>query len=429
MNKHTKHGFFFGWVIVAACFIMQAVPFGISQNIQPQFIAYVVEGEGFTLTQFSLMFTIGTIVTAIVSPFIGQMFDQPKRNLKLFYTMGAILTGVGFLLFGFCHSLWSFYSVAAILQVGTAIISSIGIPVLIHLWFGSKSGTALGIAFAGGGIGNVVLQQVAARTLAEYGYSWSYLFFGGIALVIGVGVAIVMVRRPKEGEVEAYLATVEIKSNKDITTKPQTKDRWGYTLMELKLNPFFWLFGMGFVLVGIYVSGMFVQFMNYFKVLSFDAAMIGNIGSIFAIFSIFGNFAGGWLFDKAGLKNCLILAGGLIVTSGICLIFAPQFPYLAYVFAACLGIAVFAYIVGPSYMCGRLFGNRYYGAILGVINIFFALGYAFGAVIFGLIVDLSGGYLNAWIMMTITGGICYVLLYLATSHFLNRVKEKQVQAS
>lgn len=422
MSTSTKKGFFFGWIIVAACFIMQAIPFGVSQNIQPQFISYVVEGEGFTLTQFSLLFTIGTIVSAIASPFIGQLFDKEKMNLKLFYTLGAILTGGGFLLFGLCHSLWSFYGVAAILQVGTAIISSIGIPVLINMWFRSKSGTALGIAFAGGGIGNVVLQQIAARTLADHGYSWSYIFFGIIALVVGVIVAIFMIRRPKPGEAEAY---EESAPQKNEESEVQTQKTWGYSLMELKSNAFFWLFGLGFVLVGIYVSGMFVQFMNYFKSLDFDAAMIGNIGSIFAIFSIFGNFAGGWLFDKAGLKNCLIFAGALIVSCGLCLIFSPQIHFLAYVFAAFLGIAVFAYIVGPSYMCGKLFGNKYYGVILGVINIFFAIGYAFGAVIFGMIVDATGGYLSAWIMMTITGGICYVLLFLAASHFLKAAKTKQ----
>lgn len=425
MSTATKKGFFYGWIIVAACFMMQAIPFGVSQNIQPQFIGYVVEGEEFTLTQFSLLFTIGTIVSAIASPFIGQMFDKPKMNLRAFYTLGAILTGGGFAFFGFAHQLWQFYGVAAILQVGTSIISSIGIPVLINMWFHSKSGTALGIAFAGGGIGNVLLQQMAAHTLASEGYSYAYIYFGIIALVIGAPIALFLIRRPKNGEVEHYLKE-DVEKDSDSLAQDNSL-KWGYSIKELKNDPYFWLFGIGFVLVGIYVSGMFVQFMTYFKTLDFDAAMIGNIGSIFAIFSIFGNLCGGWLFDKVGLKNCLYIAGVLIVACGLCLIFAPQMHMLAYVFAAGLGIAVFAYIVGPSYMTGRLFGNTYYGAVLGVINIFFAIGYAFGAVIFGMIVD-AASYLSAWIFMTITGGLCYALLIVAASHFLKHVKEKQREA-
>lgn len=427
MSTNTKKGFFYGWIIVAACFIMQAIPFGVSQNIQPQFIGYVVEGEGFTLTQFSLLFTIGTIISAVASPFIGQLFDKPKMNVRLFYTAGAILTGVGFMLFGYCHSLWAFYGVGAVLQVGTAIISSMGIPVLINMWFHSKSGTALGIAFAGGGIGNVVLQQLAARQLAANGYGASYIYFGIMALIVGVPIALLLIRRPKKGELEAA-GILEAQSEEDVAAKKAPQGTWGYSLKELKSIPSFWMFGIGFVFVGIYVSGMFVQFMAYFKYLNFDAATIGNIGSIFAIASILGNLCGGWLFDKIGIRNCLIFAGFLIVGCGLCLIFAPQVPMLAYVFAFGLGIAVFAYIIGPSYMTGALFGNKYYGGILGVVNIFFAVGYAFGAVIFGMVVDATGGYLAAWIFMTVIGGICYLMLMMSSSYFIKNAETKKMEA-
>ena len=45
---------------------------------------------------------------------------------------------------------------------------------------------------------------------------------------------------------------------------------------------------------------------------------------------------------------------------------------------------MFSYIMGPSYMTGALFGDRDYGTILGVVQIFFALGFAVGTPIFGL---------------------------------------------
>ena len=424
MRTQTKQSFFYGWVIVAACFMMQAIPFGVAQNIQPQFIGYVIEGEGFSLTQFSFVFSIGTIVSAMTSPFIGQLFDKPKMKVKVLYTIGAGLCGAGFLLFGYSHSLWAFYGVAAIVQVGTSMISSIGIPVMINMWFRSTSGKALGIAFAGGGIGNVVLQQIAAHTLASKGYSWSYIFFGSISLAIGLPIALFFIRRPQENEVEDY---EKAQRKADVQTAKQhgiQNQRWGYTLQELKKNKFFWLFGIGFGLVGIYVSGMCVQFMAYFKSLNFDAAMLGNIGSIFALFSIVGNVLGGWLFDKLGLKNCLCFAGVMIVACGLCLIFAPIVPFLAYIFAAGVGLTVFAYILGPSYMTGRLFGNKFYGAILGVIHIFFAIGYALGAVIFAMIVDASGNYGSAWLFMTSIGGICYILLIVAANHFLKQSVQK-----
>ncbi|ETI95800.1 MAG: hypothetical protein Q606_CBAC00143G0002, partial [Intestinibacter bartlettii DORA_8_9] len=40
-NTKTKKPFFYGWIIVVACMLIQAVPYGIATNVQPQFINFV----------------------------------------------------------------------------------------------------------------------------------------------------------------------------------------------------------------------------------------------------------------------------------------------------------------------------------------------------------------------------------------------------
>ncbi|MDV9615897.1 hypothetical protein RHG47_09915 [Clostridioides difficile] len=86
-NKFSIKNFSNAWVIVLGCMLIQAVPFSIVASIQPQFISYVVEGEGFSLASFSLIFTIGTIASAIASPFIGVLFS--KVNIKILYLLGV----------------------------------------------------------------------------------------------------------------------------------------------------------------------------------------------------------------------------------------------------------------------------------------------------------------------------------------------------
>lgn len=183
------------WLIVVACMLIQAIPFGVSSNIQPQFVSYVVEENGFTLAGFSLIFTLGTVVSAIASPFIGVMFN--KVNVKTMYLLGGILSSGGFLAFSMCKELWQFYIVAGIVQVGTAAISSIWVPLLINGWFDELSkGKAMGLAFAGGSIGNIFLQQLTAFSLQNYGASKSYLFFGILSLVVGIPITLFL-RMPK----------------------------------------------------------------------------------------------------------------------------------------------------------------------------------------------------------------------------------------
>ena len=62
MSNNNKK-FATGWLIVVACMLIQAIPFGVASNIQPQFVSYVVQEHGFTLAGFSLIFTLGTVVS------------------------------------------------------------------------------------------------------------------------------------------------------------------------------------------------------------------------------------------------------------------------------------------------------------------------------------------------------------------------------
>ena len=201
-NKENK--FFYGWVIVIACLLIQAIPFGVASNLPPTFTNYVVNGEGFSYASFTLIFTIGTFVSAICSPFIGKLFS--KVNVKILFIIGSIFVGAGFMAYSVAgNKLYAYYAIAAIVQVGNAIVSAIGVPTLINAWFKFNKGTALGIAFCGGGIGNIVLQTLAGKWLNDpaIGYKGAYLRFGLIALIGSLLISILLVRMPKS---EAELA-------------------------------------------------------------------------------------------------------------------------------------------------------------------------------------------------------------------------------
>ena len=81
--------------------------------------------------------------------------------------------------------------------------------------------------------------------------------------------------------------------------------------------------------------------------------------------------------------------------------------------------------MGPSYMTSSLFGDRDYGAILGLIQLFFALGFAIGTPIFGIILD-KVGWTPAWISSIIYAVIAYTLLLIACTSILRINKENNV---
>lgn len=403
-NSIKKKGFSTAWVIVIACVLIQAIPFGVASNIQPQFVSYVVDEFGFTLAGFSLIFTLGTVASAVASPFIGALFN--KVNTKVMYLIGSILSGGGFLAFSFCNRLWEFYLVSALVQIGTAIISAIGVPLLINSWFDDVTkGKAMGIAFSGSGLGNIFLQQLVTTSLATNGPSRSYLMFGALSLIVGIPVSLFLLRMPKDdSEIVRGKNTNPAKSSNTATA-----DR-GYTFKEATKLSYFWIFGLGLFFLGMYVSALAVQFPAYLKTdVGMRATLVGTVGSVFAIFCLLGNLIGGAIFDKLGITKSLMVAFGLSALACLSLLFAKDIPQLAFAFATLKGLSVFAYMIGPSILTGSFFGQKEYGAILGVIQIFFAVGFAAGSSVFGLLVDRFG-YRFAWISVLVFIVVCYLAL-------------------
>ncbi|MBO3446268.1 conjugated bile salt MFS transporter [Clostridium sp. CCUG 7971] len=419
--NQSKKKFATGWLIVVACMLIQAIPFGVAANIQPQFVSYVVEEHGFTLAGFSLIFTLGTVVSAIASPIIGMMFN--KINAKVMYLLGCILSGGGFLAFSMCQELWQFYIVAGVVQVGTAAISSIGVPLLINGWFDELSkGKAMGLAFAGGSIGNIFLQQMTAFSLASNGASKSYMLFGALSLIVGIPVTLLFLRMPKN---DSEIVKGSKKENgKEGNSQNTVSVDWGYTFKEAKNLKFFWVFALGLFFLGMYVSALAVQYPAYLKVhLKLAPVIVGSVGSIFALFSLGGNLFGGIIFDKLGVTKGLMVASVLAFISCLALMFSGSIPQLAFVFAALKGLSVFAYMMGPSLLAGSFFGKKEFGAILGVVQIFFAVGFAAGSSVFGALVD-NLGYGVAWSAILVFIVICYGSLILASIGMAKLNKER-----
>ena len=93
-----------------------------------------------------------------------------------------------------------YYAVSVLVQVGTAIISAIGVPTLINAWFTENKGIAMGLAFAGSGIGNIFLQLLAGKWLRNHAISTSLLRFGLIAIAVALPLALFLLRLPRSKE-------------------------------------------------------------------------------------------------------------------------------------------------------------------------------------------------------------------------------------
>lgn len=404
--RSNKKKFF----MVFVCMFLQAIPFGVAQNIQPLFIPYVVEKFNFSLASFSLIFTFGAIAAAVCSPILGKLFG--KINIKILFILGTTLSSLGFLAFGFATSLPQFYFFSAILQIGCGIFSGLGVPYVINHWFPKEGrGKALGIAFAGGSIGNVFLQKITSNMLASKGVTYSYIVFGLVALICSLPVILLFIRLPKEGEVE--------KITTDVKEIDESKLE-GLSVAEVKKNSLFWIFGVAFAIISIAISALSTQYATYFtRELKMSAALVGTLGSTFALFSLFGNVFGGALFDKIGSLKTMSISFVLQAIAIIALLMAKNTHGFAFIFSIAYGLNVFSYMSAPAFMASDVFGKRDSSVKLGIIKVFFACGFAFGSTLFGVVTD-NFGFSAGWIMLLVCTATGYTLLLIT----IRKVKNK-----
>lgn len=415
----TKKKFAYGWLIVIGAMILQAVVFGVASNMHPQFTAYVIEGEGFTLAKFSLMFTIGTVVSAFASPFIGKTYG--KFPIKLIFGTGIVVCSGGIFVLSIASNYAMFYLGYSLAQVGVSAVASLGAPMLINAWFGENvRGRALGLVFAGGSIGNIVIQSVVVKVLSDpnMGYKFAYRWAAIIALIVGLVITVLIIKMPKDkSDIVGGEDTGSADSKQEI-------EKWGYSLKEVMGIKFYWIYCIGFIFVGFYVAGLAMQFATYLNNIGFEPAKVGAVGSVFALASLIGNVGGGTLFDKIGVFKSMLIGGISVCLAALCLVFTtPELAVLAFGFAILKGCAVYTYMSSPSILAGRMFGNKDFASILAITNIFFAVGVSLGSPLFGTLVDTLG-WKTAWI--TVVGFIvlAYICILSSIKAFDKINKEK-----
>lgn len=421
MNKKNKSN---GLKIIIACLLIQALPYAILAYLQPQFQAYVIGDKalGFSVATFSLIYSIGTFASSVASPIVSVLFK--KFNLKTVYIAGAILGCGGFAAFSIATAPWQYYVIAALMQVGAAILSALGIPLIINSWFDDSSrGKALSTVMAGGSLSNAVLQTVCVSLITSKGYKFAYSFFGILGLCVAIPVILFMLRLPKDDS-----EIVRKESKADSKNEDKKDSNWGYTVKEaMKTNGFKFL-AVGFFFVGIYSAALATQYPNYLH--QNHDVNTGTVGSLFAICSFLGAIIGGNLFDKIGPFKTMLAGGVMTLIANMSLIYAVDITPLAYVFALAKGLCIFTYSMGPALLAGKLFGNKEYAGILGMVQLIFGLGFALGSSLFGVLVN-TVGYMVAWYVMAVAIVVSFVLILAAIKIMdkVNKAKKSEDMAA
>jgi len=345
---------------------------------------------GAGLPAVQVTFTLVIILQTWFSPLQGWLID--RFGPRLLITLGAALSGLGWILTSYADTLTTLYLTYGVFcGLGTGLVY-VGVVGLMVRWFPDRRGFAAGLVAAGYGMGAMLTTFPIDSMIRNSGYRHTLLVFGIILGVVGT-LAALFLRTPKPGDVPVVSAL--------------DKAGDGVSPREMLRTQVFWLMFVMMTMMatgGLMVTSNFAAFARDFGVA--DALVFGMTALPLAL--TFDRITNGltrplfgWISDQIGRENTMVLAFSLEACAIALLLVFRQNPAL-FVFLS--GVVFFGwgeiFSLFPSTLTDT-FGTRYATTNYGFLYISQGIGAIFGGPLAALLRDAAGGWVPVFALVIV----------------------------
>src|ERR1700693_6121082 len=188
--------FFYGWIIVVVTFVTMAI--GVNARTAfSLFFPPIINEFGWERGVTAGAFSFGFVISAAVSPLIGRLMDRggPRAVMEL----GVALMGGGLLLAPLTTQPWHLYlTIGVMVGAGSVCLGYSGQSLFLPNWFIRRRGLAMGLAFAGVGIGSVTLLPWVQHMIEQTGWRTACTAMGILILVVLAPINLLLRKRPED---------------------------------------------------------------------------------------------------------------------------------------------------------------------------------------------------------------------------------------
>jgi MFS family permease len=408
--------FFYGWIIIAVTFVTMAI--GVNARTAfSLFFPPIIDEFGWERGITAGAFSFGFVVTAAVSPLIGRLMDQfgPRAVMEL----GVALMAGGLLLAPLTTRPWHLYvTIGVLVGAGSICLGYSGQSLFLPNWFNRRRGLAIGLAFAGVGVGSVTLLPWVQLMIEQTGWRTACTAMGLLVLVVLAPINLLLRKRPEDiglrPDGDAAPSATSAKPVSNVVDPDWAAIDW--TLKRaLATSRFWWLATGNFG--GLYIwYAVQVHQTKYLLDIGFSPSVaVWALGAV-SLLGIPGQILLGHVSDRVGREwiwsaSCLGFA--------ICfaaLIALSHYPTLLLVYVMVLAQGALGYgltsIMGAVVV--EIFQGRHYGSIFGTIMVAALAGGAAGPLVTGVLHDLSGNYTLAFLIGIAVSGLSALAIWRAS---------------
>lgn len=389
--------FYYGWVVVAVVFVTMAL--GVNARTAFSLVfAPILDEFGWERGLTAGAFSFGFIVSAAMSPLMGRFMD--RRGPRIVLEIGVFSMGLGLILATFMTSpLHLYLTFGLLVGVGSICMGYTGQSLFLPNWFVRKRGFAVSLAFAGVGVGSILLLPWMQSVIDASGWRTACGTLGVIILVVLAPLNLLVRRGPRD---------VGLEPDGDPRPLPGAKPRsnvvdpaWAaidWTLPRAMRTARFWWLALGYF-GGLYIwYAVQVHQTKYLLEVGFGRQSAAWALGIVSLAGIPGQIALGALSDRLGREIVWGLACLGFAIAYLALLALPASPNLLLLYTMVLAQGVLGY--GLTSVMGamplEIFEGKHFGSIYGTIMLSGLAGGAFAPWITGVIHDVTGSYASAW---------------------------------
>ncbi len=387
----------YGWVLVAVGTTIIALLNGTGYSFGV-FFKPLLEEFGWTRTQLSGPASLRMLVTGVGGVFGGAIVDRVGPR---WIVCGALaMAGIGYFLTSGADTLSEFYLYLGLI---TGIGMSSHYPALtsvIPRWFTRRRGLATGIILSGYGIGQIIFPPLSTQLISSFAWRRSFLLLGIIIVAVGIPISF-LVRLPPKEEPGARPDAPEKK-----VSGPATEAAW--SLKETIHTLPIWQLGLLYALFSLTLNSLMVHIVPFAIDIHIEPVAAALILTVIGACNALGRISGGWLSDVIGTKKTMALSILLQALAVPCLIVGRSVLWL-YPIAVVFGLGYGGLSAVVPRLISEYYGVRSMGALLGIIQMAFAIGGMAGALFAGYVFDKTGSYTLAFGLLSIAVAITFVL--------------------
>lgn len=417
--------FFYGWVILASCFMVTTVASGTMMGFGV-FITPMAEDMGWSHSALSFSYALSAIVTGIGILIVSSFLHS--HSVRLIFFLSTLVHCFGIYMTSTATTIEAFYFWYSIVASAGRSAFFLSTATLITRWFEKRRGLVMGLTMAGNGVGPFIFSPVITWMIFMWSWQTAYVVLSAL-MTVCLSVSSLLIRNyPHDMGLVPYggnPAPVPVQPRPMSPRAPKPARSVGSMWGDVLHTDGFWSLAFINLFCCLCHSIPLVHIVGFALSAGLSAFASAWVLAIMSLSSVVGRIYWGMFADRHGARFALMLTlfmqGSLILW-----LVKAQDPVLFFMYAIVWGFGYGG--VGTQYgiVSREIFGARLFGPGYGGQHIFAMVGMAVGGFLGGYLYDISQSYVTAW-LVSFTCGL--IASFLAMDLMTQGERAKAAQAA